>query len=245
MANPPSTIIATAITAALALTSWSHAFLFMMPSLRFELCSGLCGVWKRIEGRSWVEGPLPRRTLVGHRLVTVEKMSVERRNVPELASPPGYTHVAIARGTTLVFTAGAVPLDASGELVGVDDPVTQTDQVVANLIAALTAAGARPDDVVKTTVYVAGATTTARRPCGRRCSVHRSRRRRARWWVSRSWDTEGSSWRSRPSRSSTTDARLSASTSRGPAGAGTAAATRGCWRTAARRDAARSRARRP
>jgi enamine deaminase RidA (YjgF/YER057c/UK114 family) len=84
-------------------------------------------------------------------------MSVERRNVPGLASPPGYSHVAIARGATLVFTAGAVPLDATGEVVGTDDPAAQTDQVVANLIAALTAAGAGPDDVVKTTVYVAGA----------------------------------------------------------------------------------------
>src|SRR4249920_1223147 len=121
MANPPSTIIATAITAALALTNWSHAFLFMMPSLRFELCSGLCGVWQGIDGRSGVEGPPPGRTLLGHRLVTVEKMSVERRNVPELASPPGYSHVAVARGTTLVFTAGAVPLNANGDLVGGDD----------------------------------------------------------------------------------------------------------------------------
>ena len=84
-------------------------------------------------------------------------MSVERRNVPGLASPPGYSHVAIARGATLVFTAGAVPLDQTGEVVGADDPMAQTDQVVANLIAALTAAGAGPDDVVKTTVYVAGA----------------------------------------------------------------------------------------
>jgi len=84
-------------------------------------------------------------------------MSVERRNAPELASPPGYTHVAIARGDTLVFTAGAVPLDATGELVGGEDAVAQTEQVVANLITALGVAGARPDDVVKTTVYVAGA----------------------------------------------------------------------------------------
>jgi enamine deaminase RidA (YjgF/YER057c/UK114 family) len=56
----------------------------------------------------------------------------------------------------LVFTAGAVPLDAAGELVGPDDPVAQTSQVIANLLAALAAAGADPDDVVKTTVYVAG-----------------------------------------------------------------------------------------
>jgi enamine deaminase RidA (YjgF/YER057c/UK114 family) len=81
---------------------------------------------------------------------------IERRNVPELATPPGYTHVAIARGSTLVFTAGAVPLDAAGELVGAEDSAAQTNQVVANLLAALATGGAGPDDVVKTTVYVAG-----------------------------------------------------------------------------------------
>lgn len=84
-------------------------------------------------------------------------MGVELRNASELASPPGYSHVAIARGTTLVFTAGAVPLDATGEVVGGDDVVAQTGQVVENLLAALAAGGARPEDVVKTTVYVAGA----------------------------------------------------------------------------------------
>ena len=83
-------------------------------------------------------------------------MPIERRTVPLLATPPGYSHVAIARGSTLVFTADAVPLDADGELVGPEDPVAQTNQVVANLLAALVAGGAGPDDVVKTTVYIAG-----------------------------------------------------------------------------------------
>jgi enamine deaminase RidA (YjgF/YER057c/UK114 family) len=83
-------------------------------------------------------------------------MGVELRNVPGLAPPPGYSHMAIARGATLVFTAGAVPLDATGELVGADDAAAQTDQVVANLLVALSGSGARPEDVVKTTVYVAG-----------------------------------------------------------------------------------------
>ena len=55
-------------------------------------------------------------------------MVVERRNAAGLADPPGYSHVAIARGATLVFTAGAVPLDAAGDLVGPDDAVAQTDQ---------------------------------------------------------------------------------------------------------------------
>ena len=49
-----------------------------------------------------------------------------------------------------------MPLDEHGELVGPDDPEMQTDQVVANLLWQLEAGGAGPDDVVKTTVYVAG-----------------------------------------------------------------------------------------
>ena len=86
-------------------------------------------------------------------------MGVERKIVDALAAPPGYAHVASAHAgdATLVFTAGAVPLDAGGELVGADDPVAQARQVLVNLERQLAAAGASPDDVVKTTVYVAGA----------------------------------------------------------------------------------------
>ena len=82
---------------------------------------------------------------------------VERIVLPDLSEPPGYAHAAVARGTTLVFTAGQVPLDESGHLVGAGDPVEQTRQVVANLEATLAAAGATPHDVVKTTVYVVAA----------------------------------------------------------------------------------------
>ena len=81
---------------------------------------------------------------------------VERRNVPGLAEPPGYTHVAVARGTTLVFTAGQVPLDAAGRVVEPDDLIAQTRRVVENLTATLAEAGAASEDVVKTTLYVAG-----------------------------------------------------------------------------------------
>ena len=52
------------------------------------------------------------------------------------------------------MTAGAVPLDAEGNLVGVGDLASQTRQVLANLGVALEAAGATGDDVLKTTVYV-------------------------------------------------------------------------------------------
>lgn len=84
-------------------------------------------------------------------------MSVELRDVASLAPPPGYSHVAIARGGTMVFTAGAVPLDREGNVVGPGDPVAQAERVIANLLAALEAGGASAGDVAKTTVYVAGA----------------------------------------------------------------------------------------
>jgi len=84
-------------------------------------------------------------------------MSVEPRDVAALAPPPGYSHIAVARGATTVFTAGAVPLDAEGNIVGPDDPVAQTHHVIANLLAALEAGGAGARDVAKTTVYVVGA----------------------------------------------------------------------------------------
>ena len=82
-------------------------------------------------------------------------MSAEYRNVPGLADPPGYTHVAVGRGS-LVFTAGAVPLDEAGALVGENDVVAQAEQVIENLLKQLAAGGAEPKDIVKTTVYVAG-----------------------------------------------------------------------------------------
>jgi enamine deaminase RidA (YjgF/YER057c/UK114 family) len=77
-------------------------------------------------------------------------------NVPGLSDPPGYSHLAIASGGSLVFTAGQVPLDAQGELVGEGDHRAQTEQVLRNLMATLEAANALPEDVVKTTVYVVG-----------------------------------------------------------------------------------------
>jgi enamine deaminase RidA (YjgF/YER057c/UK114 family) len=56
----------------------------------------------------------------------------------------------------MVFTAGAVPLDADGNLVGEGDAIAQAEHVIDNLLAQLKEGGARPSDVAKTTVYVAG-----------------------------------------------------------------------------------------
>ena len=80
---------------------------------------------------------------------------LERLTVPDLAQPPGYAHVVVATGTRAVTTAGAVPLDAKGNLVGAGDVRAQARQTLDNLMRQLAAAGAKCDDVLKTTVYVA------------------------------------------------------------------------------------------
>lgn len=80
---------------------------------------------------------------------------IERLTVAELAPPPGYAHVAVANSARLVVTAGAVPLDGDGALVGAGDVRLQTRQTLDNLMRQLAAAGAGGEDVLKTTVYVA------------------------------------------------------------------------------------------
>lgn len=71
-----------------------------------------------------------------------------------LAGTVPYAYAAVANG--LVFTAGACPLDGNGDVVAPGDVAGQAEQVMANLVAALEAAGAGLGDVVKSTVYVAG-----------------------------------------------------------------------------------------
>ena len=79
---------------------------------------------------------------------------IERITVPGLSQPPGYSHVVVARAGRLVTTAGAVPLDSEGNLVGPGDLVAQARQVLNNLALALDSVGAEGGDVLKTTVYV-------------------------------------------------------------------------------------------
>jgi enamine deaminase RidA (YjgF/YER057c/UK114 family) len=72
-----------------------------------------------------------------------------------LFPPPDYSHsVVVEAGERLVFTAGGVPLDADGQLIGAGDRVKQAEQVLANLDAQLRQAGSGLEHVVNTTVYV-------------------------------------------------------------------------------------------
>lgn len=65
----------------------------------------------------------------------------------------GYSQLAIITGGTVVFIAGQVALDKSGEVVGKDDFKAQIQQVFENLDAAVEAAGGTFNDVVKLNSY--------------------------------------------------------------------------------------------
>ena len=68
-----------------------------------------------------------------------------------------YAYASVATPGSLVFTAGACPLDDRGEVVGAGDIRAQASLAVANLATALAESGATLADVLKTTVFVASA----------------------------------------------------------------------------------------
>jgi 2-iminobutanoate/2-iminopropanoate deaminase len=71
-------------------------------------------------------------------------------------APVGPYNQAIRASGSMVFVSGQIALDpTSGALVGDHDVGKQTEQVMENLQAVLTAAGAGWSEVVKTTVFLA------------------------------------------------------------------------------------------
>ncbi|MET0510827.1 MAG: RidA family protein [Thermoleophilaceae bacterium] len=81
-------------------------------------------------------------------------MTLELINPEDLPTPPTYTHVVIASGSRLVFVAGQEPEDEQGNLIGPGDLAVQARQVFSNVGRALAAAGARPEQVTKITIFV-------------------------------------------------------------------------------------------
>jgi enamine deaminase RidA (YjgF/YER057c/UK114 family) len=81
-------------------------------------------------------------------------MTLELINPDGLPTPESYTQVIAATGSRLVFVAGQVADDADGNLVGSGDLAAQARQAFANVGRALAAAGARPDQTAKITIYV-------------------------------------------------------------------------------------------
>jgi len=73
-------------------------------------------------------------------------------NPDTLSKPTGYTHVV--KAANLVFIAGQVAVNPSGDAVGIGDFETQAQQVFAILENAVKAAGGTKQDIVATTVYM-------------------------------------------------------------------------------------------
>ncbi|GAA1559405.1 RidA family protein [Kribbella sancticallisti] len=73
-----------------------------------------------------------------------------------LDRPTTYSHVITATGGKLVFIAGQMSDDSDGNLVHAGDLASQAQQVFANLGRALSAAGARPSQVVRLGIHVVG-----------------------------------------------------------------------------------------
>ncbi|MDE1182680.1 RidA family protein [Paraburkholderia sp.] len=75
------------------------------------------------------------------------------RNPDALATPGGhYSHVAIANG--MVFVSGQLPIDAQGRKLTDASFEVQAEQVLANLEAALAAAGSSIAQLVQVRVYI-------------------------------------------------------------------------------------------
>ena len=72
---------------------------------------------------------------------------------PELARPSGYSHAVVTAGGQTVYLAGMTSQLPDGSVAGADF-VEQYGIAARNLIAALRAAGARPEHLVSLQIFV-------------------------------------------------------------------------------------------
>ena len=79
-------------------------------------------------------------------------MNKETLRPEGLVNNPAYSHVVKVTGGTTVYVAGQVGLDADWELAG--DFEAQAVKAFENLKTALAAAGATPEDIVMTRIYI-------------------------------------------------------------------------------------------
>lgn len=77
-------------------------------------------------------------------------------NPPDLPAPVGFSHAVVAAPGKLVFLGGHIGCDRDGRVAS-DSLVEQFDQAAANVVRALSAAGATPEDLVQMLIYVTSA----------------------------------------------------------------------------------------
>jgi 2-iminobutanoate/2-iminopropanoate deaminase len=82
----------------------------------------------------------------------IEKKIIRTSKAPK---PVGPYNQAVAATGTMIFLAGQIAIDPqTGEIVGEEDIVAQTKQVMSNIAAILEEAGADWSNVVKTSVFL-------------------------------------------------------------------------------------------
>jgi enamine deaminase RidA (YjgF/YER057c/UK114 family) len=80
-------------------------------------------------------------------------MTHQLLNPAGLAEPVGFSHAVVAAGGQTVYLAGQTALSPDGRIEG-RTIAQQFDRAASNLLAALAAAGGRPQDVVSLQVFV-------------------------------------------------------------------------------------------
>ena len=86
---------------------------------------------------------------------TATEGAVKFLNPVGLNRNPAFSNVAIVSGSVrTIYIGGQDAIDAEGNIVGIGDIAAQTEQVLRNLRTALTAAGAKPEHVVKWNVLI-------------------------------------------------------------------------------------------
>ena len=81
--------------------------------------------------------------------------SVRYINPDSLNKNPAFTNVVVVEGNVkTVHIGGQDAINASGEIVGKGDIMAQTEQILANVRAALEAGGARPEHIIQWNIYV-------------------------------------------------------------------------------------------
>lgn len=76
-------------------------------------------------------------------------------NPDSLPKNPAFSNVVTVTGPVkTIYIGGQDAIDSSGAIVGKGDLKAQTEQILKNIQAALAAAGAQPEHVVKWNIYV-------------------------------------------------------------------------------------------
>lgn len=73
-------------------------------------------------------------------------------NSPELAAPVGFAHAVVAAPGRTVYLGGQTAQDRDGRIVGAT-MTEQFDVAAGNVVTALAAAGASPDQLVSLVIY--------------------------------------------------------------------------------------------